>query len=1540
MALDPKDLSALQAIVVAETTSTFEQAVGELLGNLLETTFAVARSGFQHGSDMSTAGRNGRDVRVECKRYRPTTPQKDRELQGEIDEVIADKPSLEVWVLAATNQVTAQTENALQKKADLYGLPILVIDWKATGSPSLAALLAYDPIVTGKYFGARAQKLAARLQPDLALAADRLRRELESWHIGFESLRLDSLAQLQAIRRSPATSVAQLGQVVGQGLKIVRAALMTELDNWWTAPLAPDSPVCIVGDDGVGKSWAVVDWLGRAEATLPIALLIPASAAPEPRHRSATGLKDFLAERLYFLTGVRDIAHWRGRVERLLARPPGEGPAFLLVFDGMNQEPDVDWRHFFQALQADPFAGRVRAIATTRQTHFENNLRRLKPLLAPAIKTELGNFDDNEFDQMLALNGLTHSDVPTDLVKYARNPRLFALAIGLRSQLAGAKSVTLHRLLLEYGRDTLGQRAHSEAEWHEWLRDVAARTRQRLSTYTMPELTQATYRANLSHTEVDRRLSEIVDGIFAEQATADKIALTPALVEHALGLALLESFEVTLDPKKFEAELDKWLDPISGLVQRADVLRAAVSIALATGRQALLASLTIAWLQTQNLPATHRQEILALAPALPDVLLELVERSPRATHGSTQRLALAALRGIDRSDARVRDMLLGRATRWLAVVSRDVTPQSSVDPEGQAEKHRADRLVKRVGHDQSGPMTVLGAPLLFVDRDPEALAACVPALLEGYPLADAVPAFVTGAVASVISMMKPHWGELKWMCLLNELDPQETAASLRAASAVMVARVPEPGVHPELAPRVAAFLLWLTGYSVDEERASAINPPLDRQLSYDADYLPNPVHSLFELERRHAELALGDTSLNLISRARRLRDLWLDPDFTPPAAFCTAFSEASQPFPVEGLFTGRYATAEAHQFEQLEVPLARCDVAALATLELRWAQAANSANADQRYWRALQFNRALVLHGPEEAEAARRLRLLGKEPRNAEEARAANDLLMAQVAHGDAWSQAIAVIDSDLTYVYPALAESLSTLSEKEVQLLVAEYGSAPEQAQHRLLAVLVEAADVLSDQAWTWAAKWALGSNEWAARFAFRLLTKVDARRWGEQLVAAQWRWEPTFDAWIAHYGSQCIVAATLTWPFDQVAACVAPWWWLAAARQRGADDSEIRLAAQLLDGALRPDSLPELELGALVTVQRQREVTAPFGVSVAPLPHPDPNSPEALGHAFDDEAQRVAYTQAHRRAWECIDAARRGGAPLFLVDMDAADFRAAWAAEPTLVEGWLEGADEDSKEFQRRLHAAEGPYVALCEGLLHDAPARGAMLWRRLRDDLMVRVIGPGRVPELLQLLFRAPDTAPVRALLEEFFDLPRTNTDRTLYELALAATLNGRQAWLEAMIATDAASPHNWRQRRAATLTGFLAGNHLPVPDAWPEGQATTSLESVQRRSARFRYLEACAQHWWREYWSRPDPAGSYAAWILFQACADRRAEVWMDAIAEAANDGSALYARKRRHLRANPVVLEEGADKSNLNLDRHFLNLDADADVAPWRRDEED
>ena len=94
-----------------------------------------------------------------------------------------------------------------------------------------------------------------------------------------------------------------------------------------------------MGLEGVGKTWATIDWLTDTKPEQPIILTIPSSATVGRLIVSDVGLKRFVAERLHLLTDVRDPDHWQIRLDRLLKRPRDEGPVLTLVFDGINQEP-------------------------------------------------------------------------------------------------------------------------------------------------------------------------------------------------------------------------------------------------------------------------------------------------------------------------------------------------------------------------------------------------------------------------------------------------------------------------------------------------------------------------------------------------------------------------------------------------------------------------------------------------------------------------------------------------------------------------------------------------------------------------------------------------------------------------------------------------------------------------------------------------------------------------------------------------------------------------------------------------------------------------------------------------------------------------------------------------------------------------------------------------------------------------------------------------------------------------------------------------
>ena len=71
--INQSDLERLKTLVQTMDPATKkEKLVAGLIGDLIGISVAVTKTGFQHGA-AGTTGRQGRDLRVECKRYLDTT---------------------------------------------------------------------------------------------------------------------------------------------------------------------------------------------------------------------------------------------------------------------------------------------------------------------------------------------------------------------------------------------------------------------------------------------------------------------------------------------------------------------------------------------------------------------------------------------------------------------------------------------------------------------------------------------------------------------------------------------------------------------------------------------------------------------------------------------------------------------------------------------------------------------------------------------------------------------------------------------------------------------------------------------------------------------------------------------------------------------------------------------------------------------------------------------------------------------------------------------------------------------------------------------------------------------------------------------------------------------------------------------------------------------------------------------------------------------------------------------------------------------------
>ena len=149
-----------------------------------------------------------------------------------------------------------------------------------------------------------------------------------------------------------------------------------------------------------------------------------------------------------------------------------------------------------------------------------------------------------------------------------------------------------------------------------------------------------------------------------------------------------------------------------------------------------------------------------------------------------------------------------------------------------------------------------------------------------------------------------------------------------------------------------------------------------------------------------------------------------------------------------------------------------------------------------------------------------------------------------------------------------------------DVDVLIARYADGSLKQQRDLLTLLSILPVELTDTAWSWVEEYAECQDNDSRGLAFRILTHSDPVRFGQTLEADGWSWSQDEHDRVNYYGMAALIKATPTLPFDQLASRLAPWRLLEAVRQRDANPTEVRLAAetfgQLLDGRNSSKTIP----------------------------------------------------------------------------------------------------------------------------------------------------------------------------------------------------------------------------------------------------------------------------------------------------------------------------------------------------------------------------
>lgn len=1542
-----KHLAALKKKLQKDDPKALERLAADLVGKLVGVQFTVSKAGFQHGSDAGTAGRGGRNLRLECKRYADDSPLDDRNLQGEIDDALRRDTALEAWILVSTRGVPQQTEDSLQAKALSAGVPVIVIDWRQDSAelPTLAALCAWAPDVVEKHYGKAAKKAAAAMAVPAKLVVKRLMRELSPWAIGYQSLLDGARERFRKLWSDAAESRSVFGQNIAGGTVPVvhRQSVSSGLESWWQSK--PSSVAVVHGAEGMGKTWAAAQWAQSRLESLPIFLLLPSSAFKEMRGISHTSVTEFIGNALHDLSPGTDRTYWQARVERLLQRPANEGPALLLLVDGVNQEPSFDWERLLQILEGEVFSGRVRLVVTV-QTHFlQESLHNLRRLSHPAAKLEVGLYDlskGGEFDTLLQQHGLKRDELPPGVIELARVPRLFELTIRQKADAALQGAPTAGRLLWAHARDELGLRARgglSEREWEEWLQNLATRYQQDILAgkavgkdekgYSAKELGDMVRDPAGSADETARRLHEIVSGTWLEPipGRSGRLRPTEATIYLALGIAVLGALDVAERKSAQEAArvLDEYLDAVRATSAAAKILASALSVLVEKKwpKTSVVPRLVLsALLQSQNASDEQRQHAVQLAPALVEPLLHVVEDSRSRATASARHWALVALHGIPVVNASAWDAIINRMVEWVAHTNCPAPEKVGAD---DAAKHQAKLLNEKIGTAAPGIHRVLGVPMRLQERGQEELGEYVPQLLIGKPLISARKVFVAAAVAASVAHAGKVWSGLKWLVMLNPVDRAELQAELVRLSIVATGLERETGIHVDVAEWIAGLLLWLTGDEELERKANSQRTFRPEQLRYDTHYLNDPAQSLFALEHRHVDLLWLSTEISAFRKLQRAKSFLPEPSLTFPASLVQEVNEWGQSLNFEGLNSGKNYSAEDHNLDSFLPLAARVSPHAAEDVVRRWFKTFGDRGEERRHWAAFSVSRFSLLIGHDEADAIRDLRLRRPKSPGEDERAVLLSLLEGELLN--------ASVDVQL--------DMLATERDAFISIRLLDVMRAPEidtieEFVHRWGLENPRAVEVLCNYLWTYPAQlnkelcdglvqYALSGGEGHQTLAFMALAVCNPEQFGQALLDAGWKPLPSANEYLQDFGSKAVLTVSAGRTLAEVSELVAPWCLLDEAVKRGGRPEDLEVAVQVIDRALVWDGLSAFPAVARISVE---SIGTRNSVSVDPSPQA--SDEDDVFKSFDPDAN-WAHRQAARKTGETyLRNAKSAGAVMAtrVVSLKAA--RLLVARCPTVVSRWLEGLSAPPPALISRLNLAGGLFLALCEALLEVDAVRGVQLWHVLRRHLRIKFVGVGEIDELLLMLFRAPESALVFELREHLYSLPENANDKSYLDFMLAAVSQGGASWLVSTITADEAATEPFRRKRAITLRGFLP-TEMSFRPKWQESECVGTWDALRRRAQEMRNRAGQARYWWKRFLTSPDALSAFCSWQVFLVCADKMAWVWMESDVELHREDSELWRLKMLHRSFNASALKsainEKSSKGSNALDRNLVGWDS-------------
>lgn len=1509
-----KDLYDILRKLKPTGTDGFEGLIARLLESLTGRHFSLSKPGFQGGRDMSTNGRNTNIIAVECKRYQSNIALNERELLGEIQQVSWDIPELDLWILIASRNIDDRLEKSIVDAAREKGFESIIIDTVETNSDqpsSLATICANSPetfidFIQEKSPGTDTTKLkdiltSIKKQAKYQDVISKLLNDFSPSIVGYDNWRHSQNNWILDRFRSESESRAAFGQVINvlddNAWLVRRESACNKINTWLDGWKKEYTFLCLLGDEGDGKTWAIASWLSkyiRDNEEFPSVIFLTSS-----RISLTTDPQEFLANAISQQLKEFDAKYWEKRLNKWILRPGSDKPLIILILDGINERYDFNWRNLFEKLDVPPWKERIAVILTCRTITWENKYSHLSHLKAQ--RWVIPPFDNIELTNALSRHHLRLSDIQQELLPLISKPRYLDLVIKYRQVMYESGDITIERLIYEDWKDYTSRKSGvtlGHDEFHALIRDLAEKTQSGSMSFSERDV------EDLLPTDHRQIAQELISGgiLMPDTICQGKYKVEQRRLIYGFGMLLKqEVFKALQLNVSAEERIAQLLEPHRDMDIKVKICGSAVLHAVIDknspeeGRFILFQ----AWVMGRNLDDVAQENITAYLPQCPETYMHLAEFvwSDANDNSTVQTLFMQGfLRWRDNNHLQA--ILPHVLTRWMGFIHIfGFSCQRGIS--GEKKEGVRLKIKECFGVElQPGPIEFLGYYFTVIeDKGLLRLARVALAIISHCKRLPFIRAFITWSLSRTIMGHPNEYELVSWVLKTIKEDIWE---QFKTEVEVLISK--NITITHQAAYRLLSCYGSPESYQLRQTLPENLFPPNPfREL-----YLKDPCSQTFFLwDRKDYLNCLNRIDLTPDHIAVNMKILSLEPCLDVPSNLNERLKPLEGEFLSDTLWKTMGITVEDHKLREIEPTLAAFAPNTLANIIKSVIR--DASNREGIALRQISFliRLNLIILKTKELSAIVSAwhKLIDKKGNWNEPESVAEEFLFFAILYSLSAKEQLETLLSrpdsapDLLQ-YECLFKPLES---SETEYLLKNLATTNEKIKlRRILWFLSANPDSISSESFKHIIGFLDYTDTTIRGLVLELLYKSKNKDLIQEVVNSKWAWNTKDCLGEDYWGSLILSEFGVSLPYCEIRSRVHPIYLGYAVERRGLIESEVTQFANDIHkiwdtinskSPLIPESFPaseikydcdqEISLRALIGISSSAFSTSYEFISRDSFwgGLDDPSKPKIVSSIFKlDTTDRLKYLTSILK--ETIEQQLAAGNVWFSNKFYKFALKEVVKIRPDLVKIWLQPIYDNTEDSHRITILCQSFYETLLT-ILFENEHCGALELLNYFESFSgaVNFVDSETGIRCLDFyLLRCHNNREIQNILDK--RLERCSNDLELFELALIIQLTGNIPWLKHAIEKGLSSPWYFEQAWAIVLIGFFEDKDSESTLLKYCGTSQSWIRTVAEKALDHNKKNSWAKHWFKKFLIDEDDEVAWACFKLFLKCADRRYWMWKD------------------------------------------------------------